>query len=112
MITYTKGNMFESDADCLVNTVNCEGFMGKGIAYQFKVRFPENNKSYIKACKSGELTVGKVHYYVEDGITIVNFPTKDKWRANSKIEYIEKQGWIILSKYFLNWELKRWQFLL
>ena len=89
MITYTKGNMFESDADCLVNTVNCEGFMGKGIAYQFKVRFPENNKSYIKACKSGELTVGKVHYYVEDGITIVNFPTKDKWRANSKIEYIE-----------------------
>lgn len=89
MIKYTKGNMFECDADCLVNTVNCEGYMGKGIAYQFKVRFPENNKSYIKACKSGELTVGKVHYYVEDGITIVNFPTKNKWRENSKIEYIE-----------------------
>lgn len=89
MITYTKGNMFESGADCLINTVNCEGFMGKGIAYQFKMRFPENNKSYIRACKSGELTVGKIHYYIEDGITIVNFPTKNKWRANSKIEYIE-----------------------
>lgn len=89
MIEYTKGNMFECNADCLINTVNCEGFMGKGIAYQFKVRFPENNKSYIKACKSGELTVGKVHYYIEDGITIVNFPTKNKWRENSKIEYIE-----------------------
>lgn len=89
MIEYTKGNMFECNADCLINTVNCEGFMGKGIAYQFKVRFPENNKSYIKACKSGELTVGKVYYYIEDGITIVNFPTKNKWRENSKIEYIE-----------------------
>lgn len=89
MIEYTKGNMFECDADCLINTVNCEGFMGKGIAYQFKVRFPENNKSYIKACKSGELTVGKVHYYNESGITIVNFPTKNKWRENSQIEYIE-----------------------
>ena len=89
MIEYRIGNLFECNADCLINTVNCEGFMGKGIAYQFKVRFPENNKSYIKACKSGELTVGKVHCYREDGITIVNFPTKNKWRENSKIEYIE-----------------------
>lgn len=89
MIKYTKGNMFESNADCLINTVNCEGFMGKGIAYQFKMRFPENNKSYIKACKTGALTVGKIHYYVEDGITIINFPTKDKWREKSKLEYVE-----------------------
>jgi len=90
MIEYTKGNMFECNADCLINTVNCEGFMGKGIAYQFKMKFPENNKSYVKACRAGTLTVGKVHSYVEEGITIVNFPTKDKWRENSKIEYIEK----------------------
>lgn len=89
MIEYTKGNMFDCDADCLVNTVNCEGYMGKGIAYQFKMRFPENNKSYVKACKSGKLTVGQMHYYIEDGITIINFPTKNKWRENSKIEYIE-----------------------
>ena len=90
MIEYTKGNMFECNADCLINTVNCEGFMGKGIAYQFKMRFPENNKSYVKACRTGTLTVGKVHSYIEEGITIVNFPTKNKWRENSKIEYIEK----------------------
>lgn len=90
MIQYVKGNMFECNADCLINTVNCEGFMGKGVAYQFKMRFPENNKSYIKACKSGELVVGKVHYYTENGITIINFPTKNKWRENSKIEYIEE----------------------
>ena len=90
MIEYTKGNMFECNADCLVNTVNCEGYMGKGIAYQFKLKFPENNKSYMKACRTGALTIGKVHVYFEDGITIVNFPTKNKWRENSKIEYIEK----------------------
>lgn len=89
MIEYMKGNMFECNADCLINTVNCEGFMGKGIAYQFKMRFPENNKSYIKACKSGELTVGRIHYYVEDGITIINFPTKDRWREKSRLEYVE-----------------------
>lgn len=65
MIEYTKGNMFECNADCLINTVNCEGFMGKGVAYQFKMRFPKNNKSYVKACKSGELAVGKVHSFME-----------------------------------------------
>lgn len=81
--------MFQSEADCLINTVNCEGYMGKGIAYQFKLKYPENNKSYIKACNTGELHIGSIHYYVENGVTIINFPTKDKWRENSKIEYIE-----------------------
>lgn len=89
MIQFTTGNMFESGADCLVNTVNCEGYMGKGIAYQFKLRFPENNKAYVKECRSGRLRPGVIHYFVEDSITIVNFPTKDKWRLASKMEYIE-----------------------
>jgi O-acetyl-ADP-ribose deacetylase (regulator of RNase III) len=89
VIKLVTGDMFASGADCLLNTVNCEGFMGKGVAYQFKMRFPENNKNYIQACKSGQLKVGKVHYFIEDGITIINFPTKDKWRASSKINYIE-----------------------
>ena len=48
VIVYRKGNLFESDADCLVNTVNCEGYMGKGIAYQFKLHFPENNNRYME----------------------------------------------------------------
>ena len=89
MVEYVNGNLFDSKADCLVNTVNCEGYMGKGVAYQFKCRFPENNKSYVKACKSGALQIGKIHYFVEDGITIINFPTKDKWREKSKLSYIE-----------------------
>jgi O-acetyl-ADP-ribose deacetylase (regulator of RNase III)/uncharacterized protein YwgA len=85
---YTTGDLLKSSAEALVNTVNCEGYMGKGIAYQFKMQYPENNKDYVKACKSGELTVGKLHYFKEKGKIIVNFPTKNKWRANSKIEYI------------------------
>ena len=88
MIRYTTGNIFESNAKCLVNTVNCEGYMGKGIAYQFKMRFPENNRDYVRACKYGNLRIGTIHYYIENGILIVNFPTKDKWREKSQMYYI------------------------
>lgn len=90
MIIYTTGDLLKSSAEVLVNTVNCEGYMGKGIAYQFKLKFPENNKDYVKACKTGELQIGKLHFLKEDGKTIVNFPTKNKWRAKSKMEYVEK----------------------
>ncbi len=88
MFHYTTGDLLKSDAECLVNTVNCEGYMGKGIAYQFKLAYPANNESYVKACKSGELRVGLIHSVVEKNKIIVNFPTKDKWRAKSKIEYV------------------------
>lgn len=89
LIKYTTGDMFQSKAECLVNTVNCEGYMGKGVAYQFKVKFPKNNKAYVKECRNGNLRPGKVHVFVEGGITIINFPTKDKWRDNSELSYIE-----------------------
>ena len=88
MIHYITGDLLKSSSEALVNTVNCEGYMGKGIAYQFKMQYPENNKDYVRACKRGELTVGKLHYFKEKGKIIVNFPTKNKWRENSKIEYI------------------------
>lgn len=89
MLTLMTGNILESGADCLVNTVNCEGFMGKGLAYQFKTKFPEANKSYVKACRENHLAPGKMHCYKDNGKLIVNFPTKDKWRKKSKIEYID-----------------------
>lgn len=89
MIVYTTGDLLKSSAEALVNTVNCEGYMGKGIAYQFKLQYPENNIDYVKACKSGNLRVGKMHYFKEKEKIIINFPTKDKWRAKSKIEYVE-----------------------
>ncbi len=78
MLKYRTGNIFESNAKCLVNTVNCEGYMGKGIAYQFKMRFPENNKDYVKVCKNGTLHIGTIYYYMENDILIINLPTKDK----------------------------------
>lgn len=89
MITYVTGDLLQSEAQCLVNTVNCEGCMGKGIAYQFKFAFPENYASYVKACQNGSLHIGTLHHFQEKGKIIVNFPTKDKWRAKSKFEYIE-----------------------
>lgn len=90
MIIYTTGDLLKSSANALVNTVNCEGYMGKGIAYQFKMQFPNNNKDYVKACKTGELKIGRLHHFEEDGKIIINFPTKNKWRAKSKMEYVEK----------------------
>lgn len=90
MLELTTGNILDSDATCLVNTVNCEGYMGKGLAYQFKNKYPETNKSYIQACKNGTLHPGTLHFFHEDGKLIINFPTKDKWREKSKIEYIEQ----------------------
>lgn len=88
MLIYTTGDLFQSPAEALVNTVNCEGFMGKGIAYQFKRRFPETNIDYVKVCKKALLHPGKMHVFKENNKVIINFPTKDKWREKSKIEYI------------------------
>lgn len=89
MIAFDTGNILHSSARCLVNTVNCEGFMGKGIAYQFKEKFPENNKNYVAACKSGEFSVGHILFFSEKNKIIANFPTKDKWREKSQYSYIE-----------------------
>lgn len=89
MLHFTSGNLLESKAEALVNTVNCEGFMGKGLAYQFKLAFPETNKSYIMACKLGTLRLGVMHSFRENGKLIINFPTKGKWRSKSNILDIE-----------------------
>ncbi|CAH7163377.1 Macro domain-containing protein [Vibrio chagasii] len=93
MITYKKGDLFADDAEALINTVNTVGVMGKGLAYQFKERYPDNFKIYRDACKNEELSVGKVLLVDNLGEGspryIINFPTKAHWRGKSKIEYIE-----------------------
>ena len=88
MIRFVTGNLFDSDAYALVNAVNCEGVMGKGIAYQFKRRYPRNFEAYREACVSGFLRPGKLFSCEEGGKLIVNFPTKDKWRNSSEMSYI------------------------
>ena len=93
MITLTEGNLVDTDVEALVNTVNCEGYMGKGVALQFKKAFPENFKAYERACRAGEVKPGRM-YVFQTGLMvnpkyIINFPTKSKWREKSKIEDIE-----------------------
>jgi len=95
MIYYRTGDLFESNAEALVNTVNTFGVMGKGVALQFKKRFPNNYKIYVKACKEEELTIGKLLVTEEEvllmgKVTIINFPTKIDWRKPSEYSYIEE----------------------
>lgn len=85
MVRFVQGNLFESGAEVLVNTVNCVGVMGKGIAYQFKRAYPEMHKDYVLRCKRGEVRLGEVTRFKERGKVILNFPTKSHWRASSKL---------------------------
>ncbi|MDR1847864.1 MAG: macro domain-containing protein [Bacteroidales bacterium] len=94
MIEYLKGNILESDAKALVNTVNTMGIMGKGIALQFKKNFPRNFKAYVDACKRKEIVIGKMFVTCDCNITtsekiIINFPTKKDWRKSSEYSFIE-----------------------
>lgn len=89
MIKFVQGDLMDSSAHALVNTVNLEGFMGKGIAFQFKQQYPKNFEEYNSACKSGDIQIGKTLVFNENEKIIINFPTKDKWRSKSKIEYVK-----------------------
>ena len=93
MIKCLKEDLLSSNAQALVNTVNTVGVMGKGIALQFKKRFPHNFKVYRKACDEGTFSVGQVLVVVDSDSMqekiIINFPTKKHLRGNSKYEYIE-----------------------
>lgn len=90
MITYAKGSIFDSQAKILVNPVNTVGVMGKGLALQFKQRWPTMFKCYKLACDMGVLEIGDLYAYKgEQGPVILCFPTKKHWRDPSKVEYIE-----------------------
>jgi O-acetyl-ADP-ribose deacetylase (regulator of RNase III) len=95
MIQYITGNLLESNAQALVNTVNTVGVMGKGIALQFKKQYPTNYKKYAKACKEQQVQIGQLFVTEEETILygkqiIINFPTKEHWRKPSQYSYIEE----------------------
>lgn len=94
MITPSQGNLLTADVEALVNTVNTEGAMGKGIALQFARAFPEILPPYEAACRSGELRPGKVQVIERPGLVnprwIINFPTKRHWRGKSRLADIEE----------------------
>ncbi|QOC22750.1 macro domain-containing protein [Wenzhouxiangella sp. AB-CW3] len=94
MIEHTQGNLLSADAEALVNTVNCVGYMGKGIALQFKQAFPENFKAYQRACKAEEVRPGRMFVFETGNLVnpryIINFPTKNHWRGKSRMQDIEQ----------------------
>jgi O-acetyl-ADP-ribose deacetylase (regulator of RNase III) len=93
MIEYRRGDILKEDAEALVNSVNCVGVMGRGIALQFKVAFPENFKAYAAACKNKEMQPGRMLVFETAQLTnpryIINFPTKRHWRGKSRMEDID-----------------------
>lgn len=93
MINFRSGDILNADAEALVNTVNCVGIMGRGIALQFKNMFPENFEAYARACDRGEVQPGRMFVFETGQLTnprfIINFPTKRHWRGKSRIEDIE-----------------------
>lgn len=93
MIRDAHGNLLADDADALVNTVNTEGVMGKGIALQFKRAYPEMHKAYARAAKAGEIVPGRMHVWATGAMTgpryVINFPTKRHWRSPSRMQDVE-----------------------
>lgn len=86
MVTIKKGNIFTTKAKIVVNTVNCVGVMGAGIAFEFKLRNPKMFEEYQKLCKNKKIQIGKLWLYEN----ILNFPTKYDWKFPSKEEYLTK----------------------
>ena len=92
MIRYAHGDIMTAPADALVNTVNCVGIMGRGIALQFKNAFPANFKYYAAACSRGDVRPGSVLTFETGQLSpkwIINFPTKRHWRGKSRLEDID-----------------------
>ncbi len=92
MFELGKGDLLKAEVEALVNTVNLQGVMGKGIALQFKKAFPENYKVYRKACKDGELQLGRMFIHQLGMLSpkfIINFPTKDHWKSKSRLSDID-----------------------
>jgi O-acetyl-ADP-ribose deacetylase (regulator of RNase III) len=89
MLTYIVGNLLDSETQVLVNAVNTVGVMGKGIALEFKQRYPDMFEQYQQLCKTGQFSVGQLWLYKSPAKWILNFPTKQHWKDKSRLEYIE-----------------------
>lgn len=90
MLHFVNGDIFKSKAMAIVNPVNTVGVMGKGLALEFKQRYPSMFRKYKQICDANKLGVGILHYYQEEDYLIINFPTKLHWRDASQLEYVER----------------------
>ncbi|HET8845870.1 MAG TPA: macro domain-containing protein [Ktedonobacteraceae bacterium] len=102
-LSYHKGDIFDSTAHVLVNPVNCKGHMGKGLALAFKQRYPQMFASYQQECREGKLRIGCPTLYKASTPWILNFPTKDHWRDDSKMEYLEEGLQYFVAHYQALW---------
>lgn len=101
MIRFDDGDIFSSNADVIVNPVNTEGVMGKGLALEYKKRFPENYNAYAEYCHQGKLAGGAIFAtFYSQGPWVVNLATKERWRAPSRLEWVY-QGLIALKKFII-----------
>ncbi len=91
-LIFKSGNIFNTDLQTIVNTVNCVGVMGAGIALECRLRFPNMFQKYVSLCEQGDFDVGKLWLYKDDNTSnkwVLNFPTKKHWRYPSKMEYLQ-----------------------
>lgn len=109
MIIYRQSSIFEAFEDpqirTIVNTINCKGVMGKGLALEFKIRFPEMFRDYQKRCENGEVKIGRPYLYKTNDKWILNFPTKYHWKYPSRLDYIEK-GLKYFVEHYKEWGIK------
>jgi O-acetyl-ADP-ribose deacetylase (regulator of RNase III) len=105
-VTVHEGDIFKSRAQTLVNTVNCVGVMGKGIALGFRKRFPAMHDDYVRRCERGEVELGRPYLYKQSsGPWVLNFPTKDHWRSVSRLADIEA-GLEYLESHYAQWGIE------
>lgn len=106
MVEVLKGNLFDSGAQTLVNTVNTVGVMGKGVALEFRKRFPEMYEDYLERCARHAVRLGRPYLYrSESGAWILNFPTKQHWRSVSRLDDIV-DGLLYLEQHYREWGIE------
>lgn len=105
MIELKLGSIFQSECQTLVNPVNCAGIMGKGLALEFKRRFPTMFAEYVERCIHGDVQLGRPYISNVEAVTkIINFPTKNHWRSKSRLADI-RSGLIYLRAHYQAWEI-------
>ncbi len=106
MLRILTGDLFDSDAQVLTNAVNCAGVMGKGIALEFKRRFPDMYKDYTQRCRAGKTKLGEPYVYRQPSPPhVLNFPTKGHWRDRSELPVIVA-GLECLARYYQEWGIE------
>ncbi len=89
MVTFVKGDIFKSTAQVITNAVNCVGVMGKGVALEFKNRYPQMFNDYKTKCDQNDVKPGQPYLWEDDTVQVLNFPTKRHWRDNSLLQDVE-----------------------